>query len=148
MTRTLVGAGAGAAATLPMSAVMLLFQRLGWMGQQPPARIVDAALDEAEVPATRRERTVLSVIAHLAFGAGAGALFGLVRGGRPGLGRAALEGAGFGTAVWAASYAGWVPALGIMPPPSKDRPGRPTAMVVAHWVYGATLGAAVARARR
>ena len=47
----------------------------------------------------------------------------------------------FGIAVWAVSYAGWVPKLGLMQPPSRDRPGRPTAMILAHLVYGATLGA-------
>lgn len=146
--RILVGAGAGALATAPMSGVMLLAQRLGWMGKQPPAKITDAALEEVNLDPPRWERKALAVAAHVAFGAGAGALFALVRGGRPSPARAAVEGAAFGTAVWGASYAGWVPALGIMPPPSEDRPGRPTSMLIAHWVFGAALGLAIARARR
>ena len=42
--------------------------------------------------------------------------------------------------VWIASYVGWVPAAGLMPRPSRDRPGRPTSMVLAHWIFGGTLG--------
>lgn len=50
----------------------------------------------------------------------------------------------FGAAVWFISYQGSVPALGIMAPPSRDRPGRPQAMLAAHLVHGAVLGALVA----
>ena len=34
-------------------------------------------------------------------------------------------------------------SLGILPPPERDQPGRPATMLLAHWVYGATLGAVV-----
>jgi hypothetical protein len=43
--------------------------------------------------------------------------------------------------VWALSYQGWVPALGILPPASRDQPGRQWTMVAAHVVYGVVLGA-------
>ena len=144
----LVGAGAGALATVPMSGVMLAAQRMGWLGKPPPEKITDAALAKAKVSPPRPARKALAVGAHLAFGASIGALFGLLRRGHPGPARAAAEGAAFGTAVWAASYAGWVPALGIMPPPSEDRRGRPTSMIIAHLVFGAVLGVAIAQQRR
>lgn len=59
----------------------------------------------------------------------------------PHAGRRPSIGAGvvFGTAIGAVSYAGWVSALGIMPRPHNDRPGRQPSMLLAHWVYGATL---------
>ncbi len=141
------GATAGALATVPMSAVMLGAQRLGLMGKQPPQKITDAALDEIGVHPPRKERELLAIVAHFGFGAAAGAAFSLVRPGRPTLLRSALEGAVFGTAVWAASYVGTLPKLGIMPPPSEDRPGRPATMVVAHWVFGAVLGMVVSARR-
>jgi len=50
--------------------------------------------------------------------------------------------------VWFVSYQGWVPALGLLPPAHRDRPGRPATMLIAHWVYGATLGACLGRAGR
>ena len=142
----------GALATLPMSAFMLAAQRLGAMGQQPPERITEAGMHAAgadEVPRPTKKAT--AVLLHFAFGGVGGAAFAawarrperrirdlLHR--RRGPGHQALTGAVFGSMVWAASYMGWVPALGIMPPATRDRPGRPTSMLVAHWIYGAALG--------
>ena len=84
-------------------------------------------------------------MAHYGFGVAAGALFGV--GYRrlhlplPG----PLQGAAFGIAVWASSYAGWVPGLGILPAPPRDEERRPPAMVAAHLVYGTVLGAVLGR---
>ena len=142
------GATAGALATVPMTAVMLGAQRLGLLGQAPPAKITNAALAKVGAQPTGDERTALTALAHFGFGAAAGALFSLARPGRPSLARAALEGAAFGTAVWATSYIGVIPRLGIMPEPQHDRPGRPSTMVLAHWVFGASLGLVVAARRR
>lgn len=142
------GASAGALATLPMTGVMLVAQRLGLMGQQPPARITDAALEAAGAAPPESGRRLWTAAAHVGFGAGMGALFAALRPGRPTVARALLDGAVFGSAVWAISYAGWVPALHLMPPPTRDRAGRPASMIVAHWVFGAALGAILARLRR
>jgi hypothetical protein len=84
--------------------------------------------------------SVLAPFAHLAFGGAAGALYGLIRSRIRRLPGPVL-GAGFGLAVWTISYAGWIPAAGILPPPHEDRPGRPIVMVGAHLVYGGVLGA-------
>ena len=54
-----------------------------------------------------------------------------------------LVGVVYGLGVWAVSYKGWIPALGILPPPERDQPGRPVIMVAAHVVYGLVLGALV-----
>lgn len=152
MTRTLAklehGITSGALATLPMTAVMFAAQKLGLLGKMPPAKITDDMLARGGVPATRTERRALTTLMHLGFGAGCGALYSLLRPGRPSPGRAAVEGAAFATAVWGASYAGWIPALGILPPPGDDRKDRQVTMVVAHWVFGAVLGFVVAARRR
>jgi hypothetical protein len=139
------GAVNGALATLPMSALMWTAQRVGAMGRMPPAKITDAAIDAAsgERPPTPARRAMAAAL-HLGSGALAGALYAAWS--RRGRGRSgALPGAAFGTLVWAGSYAGWIPALGIMPPPHRDRPGRPPSMLLAHWVYGAVLGARLRR---
>jgi len=146
----LAGAADGTAATLAMSGVMLAARRAGRMGELPPRRITRFALRRARAGAApRRTKDALSVLGHLAFGAGAGSLFEagqrrwLVAGAGP------YVGAAFGAAVWLVSYAGWVPALRILPPPHRDRPDRQATMLVAHLVYGAVLGAlADRRARR
>jgi hypothetical protein len=78
---------------------------------------------------------------HLGFGMASGALYALVERRARRLAPAPLAGMAFGTLIWAASYAGWIPALRIMPPPDDDHPGRVATMVAAHWVYGGVLGA-------
>jgi len=138
----------GLLATVPMTAAMLVAQKLGLLGKAPPAKITDDALDAIGVHATRKQRHLLTAVAHLGFGAASGALYSVLRPGRPSIRRAALEGTAFGTAVWAASYAGWVPALGILPSPDDDRKDRQATMVIAHWIFGAVLGAVVAARRR
>ena len=147
------GAAAGAVATGTMSALMLAAQETGFMGQQPPEKIAEAVLDAAEVPAPGPTDEALAIFLHFVFGASCGALFQTVRArvhapeqlrDEPAM-EPVVEGMAFGTLVWLVSYLGWVPALRIMPAPSRDRPGRPETMVLAHLVYGATLGACVRR---
>lgn len=153
------GLAAGAAATLAMSGVMLAAGRLGLMGEYPPERIARAGLVRAghgPLSAEQLDGVVGSAL-HLAFGAAIGAAFAAsvpplidrirrrapaVRSVRPEL---VLPAAGLatGSAVWLVSYAGWLPALGLLPAPPNDRPDRQLAMLVAHWVFGAALGASL-----
>lgn len=143
--RTLAeGAAAGALATGAMTAFMRGAQRAGALGRLPPRIITAEALDAAGVERTRKEEQALGMVNHFLFGAGAGALYALLPRRHPTLWGGML----FGSAVWLVSYWGWVPALGILPPPPEDRPGRPTAMVIAHWVFGASLAALLRRRLR
>lgn len=138
------GAAAGLAATLLMSAVMLLARRLGLTPTLPPEEIAERAIEAAaDREATDDEERAVASVAHLGFGAGAGALFGMVAGGLRSLsaGGAAAIGAAYAAGIWLVSYAGWVPMLRILPPASRDDPGRVGTMVVAHGVYGVALGA-------
>jgi hypothetical protein len=139
------GAAAGALATVPMSLTMLAAKRAGWMGKLPPEKITQSALNAADLPVDRQERKLLSLIAHFGYGVGCGSLFALLLGNRSSSPSAPLLGTAFATLVWAGSYVGWVPALGIMPTATRDRPGRPESMLVSHWVFGAALGALVRR---
>jgi hypothetical protein len=143
----LAGAGAGLAATVAMTAVMLAAQRAGLLGEMPPHRIAAEGVERSPVrdDVGRRGRGVLGWLLHFGFGASTGALYALLRRrvGTPGPG--AFHGAGFALAVWAVSYLGWVPALNFLPPATEDRPGRPPTMVAAHVVFGALLGTLVER---
>ncbi len=143
----------GLVATTTMSAAMLGFQKVGLMGRMPPRKITEhfLAMVGLRRATSRGTRRVLSTLTHFAFGGVCAALFeagreiASIRRGEPARPRTRAPlplGLAFGTAVWAVSYLGWVPSLGIMAPPSRDRFGRPTSMVLAHWVYGATLAAA------
>lgn len=133
------GALAGTAATLPMSLLMLSAQKAGLMGKHPPERITEWFLKRADLRRTPEEaENILATVNHFAFGAVAGALYGLVRREQV---PEVVQGTLFGLGVWTCSYKGWVPALGIMPPAEHDRPGRPASMIAAHLVFGASLGA-------
>ena len=134
MSRLLVGAVAGTVATVSMSATMGAAKGAKLLGEPPPRKITRAAVPElARHPLALDAATWAT---HFGFGASMGALYSLALGARrPSLASGVL----LGSAVWAVSYMGWVPAMGIMRPPSEDRPGRPASMLTAHWVFGSTL---------
>jgi hypothetical protein len=139
-----------------MSAVMFGAQKSGLIGRMPPRKITDGLLRAIGIHHKTPEpaKRALATLNHFAFGGACGALFGLTHGvwraraqsSQRMRGRSAPIAAGiaYGTAIWAMSYAGWVPLLDIMPAPHEDRPGRPTAMVLAHWVFGGVLAKIVA----
>jgi len=135
-----------------MSVVMLSAKRAGVTGELPPERITRRAVSAVPPGPLHDHSDAIAALAHLGFGTIAGALFALVMKRRmraPGsFGIAALMGMTYATGIWLVSYQGWVPVLGIMPPASSDRRGRVATMLVAHWVYGASLGVLVARVRR
>lgn len=149
------GAAVGAAATVPMSVVMLLVKRSGRMGELPPRRVTDEAIeavDEAvealEVDPPEPARKGLTALNHLAFGAAAGVPFAVAHRWLPSRVLREPLGVVYALGIWASAYLGWVPALGIMPSAERDRPGRPAGMIAAHLVYGAALGAGVRLLRR
>lgn len=142
------GLRAGALATSAMSAVMLSAKKTGLMGELPPKKITRSALRRLPLSNSRRQRAALSTASHCAYGVACGVLYATLERRLPRRLPRALVGAGFGLLVWIASYVGWVPALGIMRPPRRDRRGRPTSMIVSHLVYGAVLGTEAARGRR
>jgi hypothetical protein len=139
--RVASGALHGAAATAAMSAWLLLARKSGWSGRLPPEKIATTILARLGRRPLGRERHAAAILSHFAYGAGLGGLFGLVPS-RHLRGRAAAAGCGtlFGLGVWAANYAGWLPALALMPAPRRDRTGRQVTMVVGHLVFGAVLG--------
>ena len=148
-----VGAAAGVVSTVAMSGVMLGAKWAGVSGELPPERITRRAINAVSVePLDDHTEGAIASVAHIGFGALAGALFGLmttqsgpVRG-SPVI--AAFGGMLYATGIWLVSYQGWVPAIGIMPPASSDRRGRVVTMLIAHWVYGAALGVLALRFRR
>jgi len=139
--RIAAGSAAGAVATVPMSGWMLAGQVVTAHGEQPPKRLVRGLAHNAGMPAKRRgvATALATAAAHLGFGAGCGAVYGTV------ISRSSVfRGVAFGLGVWTISYAGWIPALDLLPPPHRDRPGRAWTISTAHVVYGAALGAALA----
>lgn len=150
------GFAGGVIATAAMSAVMLATQKAGLLGEMPPKKIVNRFLGLTGLHRATPEpaKKALAALTHFAFGGACGALFGVAneawRARHRGAAAARVHGApvsaglAFGTAIWALSYAGWVPAIGAMPMPHADRPGRQPAMVLAHLVYGTVVAKIIA----
>lgn len=135
------GAAGGLAGTVSMTILLLIAQNIGLLGRLPPERITTTALDAAGMDHIgRRTRLGLTGVLHVGFGCGLGAGFGLLRRQlRAPLPPASL-GMAYGALAWLTNYKGWLPALGLMPAPERDRPDRPVVMILAHLVYGGTLG--------
>jgi len=121
-------------ATVAMSGVMLALRKQ--MGPQPPDVMATHAAHAVGADPTEEQADVLAAVSHVAFGAGGGAAYALL----PRVGPPWLRGVVTGLGIWASAYQGWVPALGILPPATEDRPARPAVMIAAHVVYGAVLG--------
>lgn len=132
------GVRAGRDATTPMTLVMGGARKLGILGEPPPRKLARELLHFFGVSSESTKEKVVALASHFAFGAAVGGVYGLLREAGV-LPRGPLVGAAYGSAIWAASYFGWVPALTNMPSPPADRPLRPWAMLGAHWVYGAAL---------
>lgn len=96
---------------------------------------------------TGTSQEVASLAAHLGYSAASGAGFGLARHAVPALSRvpAPVAGVGFGLLVWAASFEGLLPALGVMPPTTAHPPKRWPAPLVGHSIFGAVTALVAAR---
>jgi len=147
--RIVTGALAGLLATVPMSAAMLLMYRL-LPGEEryplPPHQItVEMAerADQEQLVDEPAEAAVATGAAHFGYGAAVGSLYALTAARMPLL--PVAKGAAFGLFVWAGSYLGWLPAVDLLPPATEHPPRRTLLMILAHLVYGASLGVLVAR---
>jgi hypothetical protein len=140
------GAAVGALATGVMSALMLAARKLGITGELPPEKITSKALRSRRIRPSARQQDALATSLHFAFGAGAGAAFGVVARRVPV--PSVPLGMAYGTAIWGISYMGWVPALGMMRRADRDRRGRQAVVLAGHLVFGATLGLLAARRAR
>ena len=113
----------------------------------PPFRITDRIVewiglkDDLSEPAL----DAAGFASHLAYGAAMGSVYGLAA---PAVrGPEVLKGIGFGLAVWAMSYAGWLPAAGILPPPQERTARRNSTIILSHVAWGALLGMLMPRVR-
>jgi uncharacterized membrane protein YagU involved in acid resistance len=136
------GAAAGLIATLPMT----IFMRSTWKRLPaeeqyalPPRLITRSLVGPGRFwKMSRRGQTAIILVLHFLFGAMAGSMYGMLEEKVP-LQRS-VKGPLAGMVVWTASYLGWVPALGIMPPATGQPWRRNVMMIVAHLIWGMTLG--------
>ena len=143
MNGIVLGGLAGLVATAPMTLAMkLMHERLPPKEQYPlPPRQVTEGMAEAvgvDEQLDEEDREAATWAAHFAYGAACGAIYGALA--RKADVSPALAGIGFGLAVWAGSYLGWLPAAGILRPATEHPPRRTALMIAAHVVWGATTG--------
>jgi uncharacterized membrane protein YagU involved in acid resistance len=108
----------------------------------PPASLTDDAAKTFYRPKRAASREDLTMIAHFGYGAVCGAVYSALCSLGPSrtAGSALARGIGYGFGVWAFSYLGLIPAMG-MRPQAKRMPLKRNAMMIAvHAVWGACLG--------
>lgn len=114
-----------------------------------PQKVVQWAQDEAGAPQalTGRSQDVAALATHLAYSAASGAMYGLARPALPPLRALPTPAAGvlFGLGVWAASFEGLLPALGVMPRTTQHPPKRWPAPMMGHAVFGAVTALVASR---
>ncbi len=145
----LPGAVGGLVATLPMTLAMKALQRAGRGSSRlpfPPHEVTMGAVETTGVSRhelREEQRRVLTYAGHFGYGAAAGAAYPLLA--RPLPGPPAARGAAYGLAVWAGSYLGFLPTLGLWGPRREQAASRRAAkttllLVLAHLAWGGVLG--------
>lgn len=135
-SRLLVGAIAGVAGTMAMTAAMRrLHARLPARERYPltPREIIDSA----GAPQGEAAQAI-TIAAHFAYGAACGALLAAAD-----TRMTRSSGALAGSAIWLGSYMGWIPALGLLAPATEHPLRRNALMVSVHIVWGAATAAAM-----
>ncbi len=143
-------AARGAVGAMAMTGMRTLTENLGLVGETPPEAVFRQRLSLilALTPKGRRKglkgvvmpgrRRAVMAGAHIAFGVGAGASFGLLP---PSVRRSALAGPIFGLVVWLGYELGLAPALGIEHA-GKRKPLEHVAFAADHLLYGLVLSEA------
>jgi len=141
--KAIAGAAAGFVATLPMTITMLAIQGfVPWRHRTKlePRRVSEDMLKRVGIDdLSEKETKAATVAAHFAYGAGCGLVYGMTESALP-LPQG-TRGPLFGLAVWVASYAGWLPTLGTLPPPNRYPQSRTALLIASHLVWGATTEA-------
>jgi len=142
--KLLKGALAGFVATVPMSLSLLV----GWMllprrekYHLSPRLITEEITEQLgiEDEMSEDQLIVATVASHFGYGALVGSIYALFEQRLPIY--SGFKGVLAGLTIWAGSYLGWLPALDILPPATKHPWRRNLMMILAHVVWGATLGA-------
>ena len=151
MHPVLASAIASTLATFPMTLVMELMYRKLPPAQRhalPPRKLTMAIARRARLQQRlpdEKSRVRATLAAHFAYGALTGALYPLAwRQASPRL----LHGSLYGLAIWALSSLGRIPALGLIPPATRQQRGRRRLMLLAHVVWGAATAMTAARLSR
>ena len=139
----LQGGIAAFVATGPMSLFMLATQRFLPRRQQyalPPEIIMEELAHRMHVRwhMNKKQVEAATLVSHFGYGAAMGMLYG-ASGKKIPL-PSPVKGVLFGLVVWAASYLGLLPLIGMAESGQREPGKRNLMMIAAHVVWGATMG--------
>ncbi len=122
-----------------MSVPIVVARRTGFLATPPPVEISANVARRLPLLPQRGQRGFRAIWlgGHLAYGGVCGVTYVVVRRYLPS--NLVLNGVLFGQAVWATSYLGVIPALGLYPGPEDDSRSRLLVMVGVHGVFGVTV---------
>lgn len=129
MSRIIYGAVAGFCATMAMTMAMRSLHR--HLDREDRYPLPPREITEGTLPVPREAAAPSTVLSHFGFGAAAGALYGAMPRGVPGL--------IYGPLVWLGSYLGWIPGARILTPATEHPHERNLLMIIVHLVWGACL---------
>ncbi len=87
---------------------------------------------------TENKMVGLTIFSHFGYGALCGALYAMLQ--ESLRMHSSLKGGLAGLALWVGSYLGWLPAMGILSSAVRHPWRRNLLMIVAHLIWGVTLG--------
>ena len=109
----------------------------------PPRKVVEWAEEQTGHPnalAESQEKKA-AMGAHFTYGSSSGAVYGLLREQMDGI-PAPLAGMLFGVGLWALSFEGWMPALGVQEATTEKPPKKWPMPIMGHLVYGVSTALA------
>jgi hypothetical protein len=140
--RALTGALGGLGATLVLTGLRQAWSKIGLVFETAPMQVVDRVeelglLGEELSTGVRR---LLTVTAHLGYGAGTGMSFGLLRREEGGPREEASVGSALGVLAWGVGWASWLPLTGVHKAPWTQKTPKVLLPVIDHAVFGAAWG--------
>lgn len=145
------GFWAGVSAAGPMSISLFKFFHALPISQRsalPPA-ILTAQVTRIlgiEKPLQRKNRSDLSMASHYGYSIACGILYAALQ--KHVKASTLVKGGAFGLGVWAASYMGWIPALGLRASAYQMPIRRNMMMIVSHLIWGVGLSLSEEEMRR
>lgn len=140
----IVGLIAGVVATGPMTIATALWHRQLPVSERyplPPREITMKVAREVGLSKhmDSEMRSAATLIAHFGYGGAAGAIYGALDDLIPA--PTLVKGMTAGFILWAASYLGWLPGVGILKPATNHPARRNILMIAAHLVWGTAVAA-------
>jgi uncharacterized membrane protein YagU involved in acid resistance len=148
MNKIVAGTLAGLTATAPMTASMIAMHKALPAHERyplPPRKVTMRFAKKAGVKKhlAEPEKRAATLAAHFGYGAAMGGIFALLAPRTPG--HPVPKGIAWGLIVWATSYLGLLPATGLHEPATRHSRERNLLMILAHVIWGGSLGLLLSR---